>query len=96
MINTAIIALPHSDPVSGTNTPYLQIGFALPFLLFHAKFLTFADKTVDFLGSTIPVSMFYDSTLPRAAHPSRASREIRNRIVKNVKMNNFEMQHDAV
>jgi hypothetical protein len=29
---------------------------------FHAKFLTFAVKTVDFLGSTIPVSMFYDST----------------------------------
>jgi hypothetical protein len=55
-----------------------------------------ADKTVDFLGSTIPVSMFYDSTLPRAAHLSRASREIRNRIVKNVKINNFEMQHDAV
>jgi hypothetical protein len=93
MIKTAIIALPHSDPVSGSNTPYLQIGFVLPF---HAKFLTFADKTVDFLGSTIPVSKFYDSTLPRAAHPSRASREIRNRIVKNVKMNNFEMQHDAV
>jgi hypothetical protein len=60
MINTAIIALPHSNPVSGLNTPYLQIGFALPF---HAKFLTFADKTVDFLGSKIPVSMFYDSTL---------------------------------
>jgi hypothetical protein len=96
MINTAIIALPHSEPVLGSNTPYLQIGFALPFLLFHSKFLTFADKTVDFLGSTIPVPTFYDSTLPRAAHPSRASREIRNRIVKNVKMNNFEMQHDAV
>ena len=48
-----------SNPVSGTNTPYLQIGFALPFLLFHAKFLTFADKTVDFLGSTIPVPTFY-------------------------------------
>jgi hypothetical protein len=62
MINTAIIALPHSEPVLGSNTPYLQIGFALPFLLFHAKFLTFADKTVDFLGSTIPVSTFYDST----------------------------------
>ena len=93
MINTAIIALPHSNPVSGSNTPYLQIGFALPF---HAKFLSFAYKTVDFLGRTIPVPTFYDSTLPRAAHPSRASREIRNRIVKNVKMNNFEMQHDAV
>jgi hypothetical protein len=71
MINTAIIALPHSEPVLGSNTPYLQIGFALPFLLFHAKFLTYADKTVDFLGSTIPVSTFYDST---PAHPSRASR----------------------
>jgi hypothetical protein len=63
MINTAIIALPHSEPVLGSNTPYLQIGFALPFLLFHAKFLTFADKTVDFLGSTIPVSTFYDPHL---------------------------------
>jgi hypothetical protein len=93
MVNIAIIALQHSNPVSGLNTPYLQIGFALPF---HTKFLTFADKTVDFLDSTIPVSTFYDSKLPRAAHSSRASREIRNRIVKNEKIYNFETQHDAV
>ncbi len=63
MINTAIVALAHSNPVSGSNTPYdapyLQIGFALHF---HGKFLIFSDKTFDFLGSTIPVSMFYDST----------------------------------
>ncbi len=60
MIHTSvIIALPHSDPISGSNTQYLQIGLALAFYTDYQYLLT---KVLSFWAVQLLLSMFHDST----------------------------------
>ena len=60
MINTSvIIALPHSDPISGSNTQCLQIGLALAF---NTDFQYLLTKVLSFWAVQFLLSMFHDST----------------------------------